>query len=90
MKEQRRTIYNPRRLRWEYEDGSPVDGSTPRRDLVSRAFVELWRTKGLVFGEYAGQPLCEIPTDYLRELKSNNESLNQAVREEIRRRDPNS
>lgn len=78
-----RKIYNPQKLRWEYEDGEPVDRPVVKRITMDERFILHWRERGLSFGEYANIPLSEVPTDYLRELKTNNPNLAEAVKREL-------
>lgn len=82
----KRQVFNPRFRRWEYEDGTPVNAPAVRPVQVNEVFVNRWRSHGLSFGEYTGVPLVEVPTDYLRELKTNNASLKEAIRREITER----
>lgn len=69
-----RRIYNPRLMRWENEDGTPVEDEAPR----------------FTFGIHKDLSVKEVPKAYLafclRELKHLDSNFRDAVAKELRRR----
>jgi uncharacterized protein (DUF3820 family) len=83
----RRKVYHPRRMRWEYEDGTPVDG--PERVIkerrAARDIVVLFP-----FGEYKGASLEEVPSELLRwtysKFEDRGNGLHEAIEAELNKR----
>lgn len=77
--EDRRKVYNPRWLRWEYENGDPCEG--PEEEVKDKTFH---------FGDFKGCKVDEVPTYYLkfciRELTKLNATFRKAIEREIRNR----
>lgn len=81
----RRQVYNPNRMRWEFEDGTPCEGPD-QREPKGRVLYLNSQTR-MPFGEHEGSPLAEVPTDYLLfcrdELKHVRPSLREAIELEL-------
>lgn len=80
---ERTKVYNPRWRRWDWADtGEPVE-PRPVPLAIDEKHVQRWAETGLMFGEFEGLPLAQVPADSLREIRTNNVNLAEAIRREL-------
>jgi hypothetical protein len=62
-------VYNPRRMRWERPDGTPIESSRnspPRKEYRISVKDDKGNWQAFPFGVYERVPFEHVPTEYLK------------------------